>query len=207
MIGDDINADIGGAKAHNMHAIQVKTGKYQPNNESNDFLGSIDVIINCTGSLLLKPPHLIDENDIEDVYKFNVFSCYGILKHRFKFLKNNGGSIIFFSSASSSIGLKNHECISGAKAAISSIVSSASSTYSRYNIRLNAIAPGLVETPMTEKIVSSKIALDYSKKLHALNRIGTPQNFIPIINSLLDERSDWITGQTFIVDGGLSSVK
>ena len=77
----------------------------------------------------------------------------------------------------------------------------------RYNIRLNAIAPGLVETPMTEKIVSSKIALDYSKKLHALNRIGTPQNFIPIINSLLDERSDWITGQTFIVDGGLSSVK
>lgn len=176
-------------------------------NESNDFLGSIDIIINCIGSLLLKPPHLIDENDIEDVYKVNVFSCYGILKHSFKFLKNNGGSIIFFSSAASSIGLKNHECISGAKAAISSIVSSASSTYSRYNIRLNAIAPGLVETPMTEKIVSSKIALDYSKKLHALNRIGTPQNFIPIINSLLDERSDWITGQTFIVDGGLSSVK
>ena len=176
-------------------------------NESNDFLGSIDIVINCTGSLLLKPAHLINEEDIENIYRVNVFSCYGILKHSFKFLKKNGGSLIFFSSAASSIGLKNHECISGAKAAVSSIVSSAAATYSRYNIRLNAIAPGLVETPMTEAITSSKIALDYSKKLHGLNRIGTPQNLIPIINSLIDERADWITGQTFFVDGGLSSVK
>ena len=51
------------------------------------------------------------------------------------------------------------------------------------------------------------MSLDYSKKMHGLNRIGKPKNFIPIIDSLLDQRSDWITGQTIFVDGGLSNVK
>ena len=87
------------------------------------------------------------------------------------------------------------------------MVLSAASTYARYNIRVNAIAPGLVDTPLTNKIISNKVSLDYSKSLHGLNRIGKPENFIPIINSLIDERSDWITGQTFFIDGGLSNVK
>ena len=115
--------------------------------------------------------------------------------------------MIFFSSAASKVGLKNHDAIAAAKGAISSMVTSSASTYARYNIRINAIAPGLVETPLTEKIVNNKISIDYSRSLHGLNRIGKPENFIPIINSLIDNRSDWITGQTFAVDGGLSNVK
>lgn len=176
-------------------------------NKANEHLGSIDCIINCVGSLLLKPAHLTSEEEFDNVLRTNVFSCFSILKHSFKFLKSNGGSIIFFSSAASKVGLKNHESISSAKAAISAMALSAASTYARYNIRVNAIAPGLVETPLTEKIVSNKMSLDYSKNLHGLNRIGKPENFIPIINSLIDDRSDWITGQTIFVDGGLSNVK
>ena len=105
------------------------------------------------------------------------------------------------------VGLKNHEAIASAKAAISSLVLSASSTYSRYNIRINAIAPGLVETPLTESIINNKMSLDYSKSLHGLNRIGKPENFVPMVTSLIDPKSDWITGQTIAIDGGLSNVK
>ena len=65
----------------------------------------------------------------------------------------------------------------------------------------------MVETPLTQKIVSNDISLEYSKNLHGLDRIGKPENFIPIIKSLIDPRSDWITGQTIHVDGGLSNVK
>tara|TARA_X000001036_G_scaffold321766_1_gene300240 strand:+ start:48 stop:773 length:726 start_codon:yes stop_codon:yes gene_type:complete len=174
---------------------------------ADKYLSSIDCIINCVGSLLLKPAHLTTEQDLEDVFRTNVFSCFGLLKHSFKFLKDSGGQLIFFSSAASKVGLKNHEAISSAKAAVSAMVLSAASTYARYNIRVNAIAPGLVDTPLTNKIISNKVSLDYSKSLHGLNRIGKPENFIPIINSLIDERSDWITGQTFFIDGGLSNVK
>ena len=170
-------------------------------------LGKIDAIINCAGSLLLRPPHMLKEDDILSVYKTNVFSCLGLLKYGFKHLKDEGGSFLFFSSAASKVGLKNHEVISGAKGSVSSIALSAASTYSNYNIRVNAIAPGLVDTPMTSKITSSKMSLEYSRKMHGLNRIGKPENFVPIVESLLNEKSDWITGQTIFVDGGLSNIK
>lgn len=170
-------------------------------------LESIDAIINCAGSLLLKPPHMITQNEVENVFKTNAFSCLALLKFGFPYMKNSGGSFIFFSSAASKVGLKNHEVISGAKGAVSSIALSAASTYAHYNIRVNVVAPGLVETPLSEKITNNKMSLDYSKKMHGLNRIGKPENFIPIIDSLLDRRSDWITGQTIFVDGGLSNVK
>ena len=174
---------------------------------ANDYLGSIDCIINCVGSLLLKPAHSTTEEELEDVFKTNLFSCFGILKHSFKYMRKNGGSLIFFSSAASKVGLKNHEAIASAKAAISALALSSASTYARYNIRINAIAPGLIDTPLTKNIINSKMSLEYSKKLHALDRIGKPENLIPIINSLIDNRSDWITGQTLFIDGGLSNVK
>ena len=176
-------------------------------NNANNHLGSVDCIINCIGSLMLKPPHLTKEAELENVFKTNVFSCFSILKHGFKFLKQKGGSVIFFSSAASKVGLRNHEAISAAKAAVSSMVTSAAITYSNYNIRVNAIAPGLVETPLTSKITSNNTSLEYSKKLHGLNKIGKPKNFIPIVNALIDNKSDWISGQTFFVDGGLSNLK
>ena len=175
--------------------------------KANSTLGSIDAIINCAGTLLLKPPHGVREEDIDNVFKVNVYSCYALLKFGFKHMKSNGGSYVFFSSAASKVGLKNHEVISGAKGAVSSIALSAASTYANYNIRVNAIAPGLVETPLTEKITSNQVSFDYSKKLHGLNRAGKVLNFIPIVDSLLNPDSDWITGQTICVDGGLSNVK
>ena len=175
--------------------------------EGYNSLGSINCIINCSGSLLLKPAHLTSEEEIESIFRTNVFSCFHLLKGGFKFLKDNGGSFIFFSSAASKIGLKNHEAIASAKGAVSSLVLSAASTYANYNIRINAIAPGLVDTNMTKRITSNKPSLEFSKKLHVLNRIGNGDNFIPIVNSLIDERSDWITGQTLFVDGGLSNLK
>ena len=170
-------------------------------------LKSIDVIINCAGSILLKPPHMIKQEEVEKVFGVNAYSCLALLKYGFPFMKANGGSFIFFSSAASKIGLKNHEVISGAKGAVSSIALSAASTYANYNIRVNVIAPGLVNTPMTKKITDNKVSLDYSRKMHGLNRIGKIDNFVPIVNSLIDKNSDWITGQTIFVDGGLSNVK
>ncbi len=175
--------------------------------KAHEYFGNIDCIINCSGSLLLKPAHITSENDLDQIFKTNVYSCFGIMKSSYKFLRAKGGSIILFSSAASKVGLKNHEAIASAKGAISSFVVSAASTYASNNIRINAIAPGLVDTPLTERITKNEASLDYSKKMHALDRIGNPENFIPIVDSLVDQRSNWITGQTFFVDGGLSNIK
>ena len=170
-------------------------------------LEKIDAIINCVGSLILKPAHLTSEQELLETMKINLFSSFSIIKYGIKYLRNTGGSMIFFSSSAASVGLSNHEAIASAKGAIESLVTSAASTYAKYNIRFNSISPGLVKTNLTKRITENDVSYDYSRKLHALKRIGSPNNFIPIINCLLEQDSDWITGQNFKVDGGLSNLK
>ena len=206
---DNLKSTINSQNLLSGETIDIEDFDFSKNflNNANDHLGSIDCIISCLGSLLLKPAHLTSEDDLVSVFNTNVFSSFSIIKHSFKYLRKNGGNMIFFSSAAANVGLKNHDAIGSAKGALSSLVTSSASTYAKYNIRINAIAPGLVETPLTQKIVSNDISLEYSKNLHGLDRIGKPENFIPIIKSLIDPRSDWITGQTIHVDGGLSNVK
>ena len=71
-------------------------------------------------------------------------------------------------------------------------------------MRFNTVSPGLVDTPLTQSITSNEISLAASKKMHSLGRIGTPKNISNMIRFLLNKENDWITGQNYIVDGGLS---
>ena len=86
----------------NVNGTQLDASKFDSIKDfldsANDYLGSIDCIINCVGSLLLKPAHTTLEEELEQVYRTNVFSAFGVIKYGFKFLRNNGGSIICFSS-------------------------------------------------------------------------------------------------------------
>ena len=84
---------------------------------------------------------------------------------------------------------------------------SAAKTYARKNLRFNCVAPGLVDTPLSSRITSNPIALKSSQKMHALGRIGKPSHISNMIKFLIKSENDWITGQNFVVDGGLSSTK
>ena len=95
--------------------------------------------------------------------------------------------------------------IVAAKAGIESMVRSASTTYSSKSLRFNAVGPGLVDTPLSDRITKNPKALEISLKMHSADRIGSPKDISAMIQFLLDPKNDWITGQTFRVDGGLSS--
>jgi NAD(P)-dependent dehydrogenase (short-subunit alcohol dehydrogenase family) len=118
-----------------------------------------------------------------------------------------GGSIVLVSSAAASVGLVNHEAIAAAKGGINGLVCSAAATYARYGIRVNAVAPGLVRTPLTESITSNEAAERASVAMHAAGRLGTPQDVASVLAWLLNPRNDWVTGQVFAIDGGLSTVR
>ena len=111
------------------------------------------------------------------------------------------------SSAAASIGFKNHEAIAAAKAGIEGLARSAAATYSNANLRFNVIAPSLIDTPLTTGITSSPLALKASEKMHPLGRIGTPLDLIKMIDLLLDKENNWITGNVFHIDGGITKVK
>ncbi len=98
-------------------------------------------LINCIGSILIKPLHGTTIEEFNDVITTNLFSSYYLLASFARRMKN--GSAIFFSSVAGSKGLSNHEAIAAAKSGIEGFARSAAATYAKDNLRINVIAPVL----------------------------------------------------------------
>ena len=170
-------------------------------------LGGLDAITNCAGSLLLKPAHLTTTADWQATLATNLSSGFGCVRAAGRLMRQTGGSVVLLSSAAARIGLANHEAIAAAKAGLIGLMLSAAATYARHKIRFNAVAPGLVRTPLTQGLVASELAEKASVAMHPLGRLGEPEDVARAIAFLLDPAQDWITGQVLGVDGGLASTK
>jgi NAD(P)-dependent dehydrogenase (short-subunit alcohol dehydrogenase family) len=170
-------------------------------------LGGLDGITNCVGSILLKPAHLTSTADWNATIATNLTSAFGCVRAAGRLLKAEGGSVVLVSSAAARVGLANHEAIAAAKAGIMGLVLSAAATYARQKIRFNAVAPGLVRTPLAAGLVASELAEKASIGMHPLGRLGEPGDVARAIVWLLDPAQSWVTAQVIGVDGGLADVK
>tara|TARA_B100001758_G_scaffold18782_1_gene13311 strand:+ start:694 stop:1404 length:711 start_codon:yes stop_codon:yes gene_type:complete len=162
-------------------------------------------LVNCIGSILIKPLHGTSVEEFNDVITTNLFSSYYLLASFSRRMKD--GSAIFFSSVAGSKGLSNHEAISAAKAGIEGFARSAAATYAKDNLRVNVIAPSIMDSNMSQKILSTDTAREVSKNMHPISKIGDADDILPVIKWLLSPQTKWVTGQTIHVDGGLSTVK
>lgn len=169
--------------------------------------GRVDGVANCVGSLLLKPIHLTTEAEWASTINTNLGSAFAVTRAATKAMMQTGGSIALVSSAAARIGLANHEAIAAAKGAINGLVLSAAASYASRGIRVNAVAPGLVRTPMTTRITGNEASLKASTSMHALGRIGEPEEVASGLAWLLDPAQQWVTGQILGIDGGLGSVR
>jgi 3-oxoacyl-[acyl-carrier protein] reductase len=169
-------------------------------------LGALTGVAHCVGSILLKPAHLTSEAEFTSTLTINLTSAFYVVRCAGKFM-SGGGSIVLFSSAAARIGLANHEAIAAAKAGVIGLVLSSAATYAARGLRINCIAPGLVQTELSSKITSNPSATAFSKALHPLGRLGTPDDIGALAALLLAPESSWITGQVFGVDGGLATLK
>lgn len=169
--------------------------------------GRLDGAANCVGSLLLKPAHLTSYAEFSNVIAANLNSAFACVRSSGKVMRKEGGSVVLVSSAAASIGLANHEAISAAKAGIEGLMLAAAASYSRQKIRVNCIAPGLVQTKLTKSVTSNENSRQASLSMHPLGRLGEAADIAQAIAWLLSKESSWITGQVLAVDGGLSKVK
>lgn len=167
--------------------------------------GRIDGIANCVGSLLLKPAHSTSEQEWTDVVATNLGTAFTTVAAGARRL-HDGGSIVLVSSAAARLGFANHEAIAAAKAGVIGLTLSAAATYGPRGIRVNAVAPGLVATPLTERLTGGP-AGEASRAMHVLGRLGTSDDVASAIAWLLAPEQSWVTGQLLGVDGGLGAVR
>lgn len=161
----------------------------------------------CTGSLILKSAHATTQKEFEATMAASATSAFAMSRAAAKSMLEHGGSIVLVASAAAKIGLQNHEAIATAKGAVMGLTLSAAATYARHKIRVNCIAPGLTETPLTAKITSGEASRKASEAMHPLGRIGQANDIVESMLWLLSDASSWVTGQIIGIDGGLSSLK
>ncbi|HYO41767.1 MAG TPA: SDR family oxidoreductase [Candidatus Limnocylindrales bacterium] len=165
-------------------------------------------LVHAVGSTMLKPVHALSDAEIEEVLAVNLLSAFYAMRAFVRTApRGQPASILLFSSAATKIGLLNHEAIAAAKGGIEGLVTSAAATYAARGIRVNAIAPGLVRSRMTQRLVQNEATLRVSEAMHPLGRIGDAEDVAALAAFLVTSEAGWITGQVIAVDGGLSGVK
>ena len=168
--------------------------------------GGIKGLVNCVGSLLLKSAHTTTDDEFRATIETNLFSAFATVRTGAKLLREQGGSIVLFASAAAEIGIANHEAIAAAKAGVIGLARSAAASYAAKNIRVNVVSPGLIRTEMTRRIWESSACATASAQMHALGRLGEPEQVASLVDWLLNPENDWITGKVIGVDGGLGHV-
>ena len=170
--------------------------------------GRLDGAANLVGSILLKPAHLTSPEEFEQTLQLNLYTAFNLVRAAAKAMYGTGGAIVLMSSAAAGVGLANHEAIAAAKAGVEGLARSAAATYAPRGIRVNAVAAGLVRTPLAARLLASEAAEAASAAMHPLGRVGEPGDVAEAVDWLLDGgRSSWVTGQTVRVDGGLATVR
>jgi NAD(P)-dependent dehydrogenase (short-subunit alcohol dehydrogenase family) len=194
----------------NIKAHPVDATNYEDVRMFADALDTLDILVNCVG--------IVHEGSILETgpdawarsFDVNVMSMYNMIKNCLPALiKNNGASIINISSVVSDIKAVKNRCAYGAtKAAITGLTKSVAVDFLEQGVRCNAIAPGTVSSPSWHDRVNSaedpaKAKADFIAR-QPMGRVGTPEEIAKMCLYLTSTDASYITGQTFVIDGGMS---
>jgi len=173
--------------------------------------GGIDVLINNAGVGSKKsndnPIDLLPE-DWNYVLNINLRSVFFITKFAIpEIKKRGGGSIINISSMDALIGLPNLTAYTASKGGLNSLTRTWCVEYAKYNIRVNAICPGCIETPMIREYFNSNPDSDKKilENMHLLGRFGKPEEIARPAVFLASDEASFITGAVVVVDGGYTA--
>lgn len=162
----------------------------------------IDVLINNAG--ITSNVSLLESTDEEfrEMFDINFFGVVSLTREVVKYMKNTGGSIINTSSMVGTYGGRNQSAYSSSKFAVNGLTKSLAKELGMYNIRVNAVAPGVVGTDMVRENVSEQMKQGLLR-MTPLNRMAEPKDLAGIYLYLASDISNFTTGQIVGVDGGL----
>lgn len=167
--------------------------------------GKIDILVNNAGITTEKSADDTTVEDWELMMRINSYGPFAGIKHVAPYMAENGkGSIVNISSFTAQIGL-GFNSYSASKGAVRAISKSASTTYGKQGVRVNAVFPGVIETPMTKNLKESGGMLEQLEKATPLGRLGKPEDIARAVLFLASDDADYITGAELVIDGGFSA--
>lgn len=164
--------------------------------------GKVDGVVHSAGIYMLAPLRLSSRAHIEDQLRINTVGPMLLTQQLLlRNAVNPGGSMVFISSISGHIGVNGVSAYGGSKAALEAMARSLSLEVAKKKIRVNCLAPGLVETPMLEAARAAAGGLEDILAKYPLG-LGKPEDVANAAIFFLSPASRWITGTTLVIDGG-----
>ena len=171
--------------------------------QTKEFLGGLDTVINNAGIIKDKALALMDPSEWRDVINTNLDGTFNLSRCAIiTFLKQKSGNIVNITSVSGVVGLPRQTNYAASKAGIIGFTKALAREVALYGIRVNAVAPGFIETDMIKDLKEEHKA--QILKHVPLARLGQPQEVAKAVKFLVSNASGYITGQTIIIDGGMS---
>lgn len=158
----------------------------------------------CPGSINLKPLKMMGLDAFREDMELNFFSLVKVVKTIMPRMAQDS-SMVFFSTVAVSVGMPFHTSVAAAKGAIEGFAK-ALAAENTPKVRVNVIAPSLVDTPLASRLLSNDKKKEFMAKRHPLKRVGEAKDIAKMAEFLLSGDSGWMTGQILGVDGGMSTL-
>ena len=165
------------------------------------------LLAHAVGSTLIAPLQRTRIEAYRELMRVNLDSAVFVLQAWLAELKGEAGAAVFVSSVVARIGVANHEAIAAAKGGVEALVRSAAATHAGQGVRVNAVAPGLTETPMTAAMLKMPAMRDGAARQYPLGGVQTAEQVAEVMAWLLGEGAQRLTGQVIAVDGGFTTVR
>ena len=163
----------------------------------------LDILVNNSGVTRDGYLMMMSREAFDTVIKTNLYGCYYCTQVAIRLMcaAKNGGAIVNISSTSGVVGQEGQANYSASKGAIVSFTKTVAKEYARHGIRANVVAPGFIDTRMTQ--ANRKLLEEKYMQYIPMGRFGEPQEIANVVTFLASDLASYITGKTIVADGGL----
>ena len=176
-----------------LHSFVVKT------------IGKLDILINCAGFNIREPLTEITTEHFEEIFATNLRAPFLLMKKFSSLLKETQGTIVNITSLASHVGNPYQGSYAASKGGLALLTKVAATELGQYNVRVNAVSPGYIETPLTQSLWANQEFRERIVTHTALRRLGSPEEIATVVAFLVSPLARFITGEVIVVDGGYLS--
>lgn len=168
-------------------------------------LGRLDVLINCAAMNRRKPIIEVTEDDYDTIMAVNLKSVYFLTQAAYPQLRERGGKVIHIGSINVMYGLDTVSVYGASKGGMHQLTKVMAVEWAPDNIQVNCIVPGFIFTPLAKPLWADEKRAHWFRSRLPMRRPGQPEELVGLTLFLASHASDYVTGQSFVIDGGFTA--